>query len=84
MLRHPVNWSEGVEKDGQHSGRAGNDEPCRVRLVFLLSMKPQSAAEISKLYDVLTNVANDEETQSKLIQSQSFAEFMRALGAIGA
>lgn len=84
MLRHPVNWSEGVEKDDQHSGRAGNDEPCRVRLVFLLSMKPQSAAEISKLYDVLTNVANDEETQSKLIQSQSFAEFMRALGAIGA
>lgn len=55
-----------------------------MQLVFLLSMKPQSASEISQLYDVLVQVAGDSDAQSELIQAQSFEEFMDALERVGA
>lgn len=84
ILRQPLNWENAhdpAETARFYSeGRGG----ARIQLVFLLSMKPQSASEISKLYDVLTKVANDEEAQSRLIQSKTFPEFMRVLENIEA
>ncbi len=83
ILRHPVSWRDGTsEGEGAHAG--GDSESSRVQLVFLLSMKPQSASEISQLYDVLVQVAGDSDAQSELIQAQSFEEFMDALERVGA
>lgn len=72
ILRRPVAWRE-------HDGDGTKD---RVRLVFLLSLKQQSASEISRLYDVLTKVANDEGLQSELIAAPSYNAFMDVLASI--
>ncbi|MBM6953212.1 BglG family transcription antiterminator [Enorma phocaeensis] len=70
VLGQGITWSgEGPEGD--------SDED--VRIVFLLSMKPQMSDQIELLYDLIVKIANNEDLQHEIVRCRTFEELLAAL-----